>query len=580
MTKPGLKEMKRHVLFFGHAVARTREAQSMSREQLSRKSGVGLRMLERIETGAASPAGFGLDEICRIAGALRLRPCQLMERYEALLGTRKKTLRSLPYLALSLGLAAGLFLPGRTAAQNPAGGAAAKLLDAMRRDDNESLATRRWVFATGGGAELVNNLRGLGVNEIPNTSEMFAVTLLSENARGNLMELYERIIKENKSTLKPEKLFSEVVEAAKNDEPRVPFGDNKFLVLTPSISLDAGYAEGLLTKPTLASLRIPDTPENVKQLKSIAEDCLDGGNPRAPSSKTCYAAGLALAVKDNSSKGIVSIPKLPGAAYQSSVRPDAAEDAARPALKLPSVLHFCAEQCLTFTLENGQFVNYTVDYMNLPGQANEKRVLSVESFTPESVILRRTDYGSHGVTAVYSGPMEPGNNGAHGKGWSIAWGDALASPPGSHEERQAAVPQPPFAPTTPLAALLDLFLQSGDDTGEGVEDMQPGWIAPSPQQTMTGYHFAIDCFDANEVALLRARKAGDQGAPERFERGARKSWTFARRTGEQLGLTKEKMDSDFDEKNRPWGFDSMVQDEKYLQSTLANCRSLGLVYDN
>lgn len=118
MIRINREEMKRHVLFFGHAVSKTREARSMSREQLSRKSGVGLRMLERIETGDASPSGFGLDEICRIAGALKLKPCQLMERYEALIKEPRKSLRRLPWLAVSLGLI--LSLPGRIHAQGRA----------------------------------------------------------------------------------------------------------------------------------------------------------------------------------------------------------------------------------------------------------------------------------------------------------------------------------------------------------------------------------------------------------------------------------------------------------------------------
>jgi hypothetical protein len=181
-----------------------------------------------------------------------------------------------------------------------------KLLDTMRKDDSASLATRRWVFATGGGTELVNNLRDLGVNETPDASEMFGLTLLSENARGNLYELYSRIIKENHGIVKPEQLVSEIVEAAKNDEPQVPIGDNKNLVLTPSLSLDAGYTDGLLTKLTLEFLRIPDTPENIKQLKVVAEDCLDGDNPRAPDLKTCFAAGLTLAAKNNSTAALAA----------------------------------------------------------------------------------------------------------------------------------------------------------------------------------------------------------------------------------------------------------------------------------
>jgi transcriptional regulator with XRE-family HTH domain len=83
------EEMLRHVRLFGQAVAKTRGERGMSREKLAGKSGIGLRMLERIETGTARPDGFGLDEICKIARALRLRPYQLMERYEALLNGKR-----------------------------------------------------------------------------------------------------------------------------------------------------------------------------------------------------------------------------------------------------------------------------------------------------------------------------------------------------------------------------------------------------------------------------------------------------------------------------------------------------------
>ena len=180
------------------------------------------------------------------------------------------------------------------------------VLDAIRANNKESLATKRWVFATGGGAQLVQMLRSQGFSDPPDANEMFRLVLQREAALGNLMELYERLIKENNGTVKPDKLFTEIVEAAKNNEPKAPVGDNKDLVIRPSLSLDAGYTEGLLTKLTLESLRIPDTPENFKQLKVVAEDCLDGDNPRAPSSKTCYAAGLALAAKDNSSAALAA----------------------------------------------------------------------------------------------------------------------------------------------------------------------------------------------------------------------------------------------------------------------------------
>jgi hypothetical protein len=108
-----------------------------------------------------------------------------------------------------------------------------------------------------------------------------------------------------------------------------------------------------------------------------------------------------------------------------------AQKLATPA-KIPEVLHFCAAHCLTFKLEkDGKLHNYT----NLPGQQNEHRILTIDKFTAESVIIRRADTGTSPMTAVYTGQMEYGNNSLHGSGWSIAWGSALSQLPGSDEER-------------------------------------------------------------------------------------------------------------------------------------------------
>jgi hypothetical protein len=104
----------------------------------------------------------------------------------------------------------------------------------------------------------------------------------------------------------------------------------------------------------------------------------------------------------------------------------------------PNVMHFCAAHCLTFTLENGQYTNYT----NLPGQSGEKRVFAVENFTRESVIIHRTDYGSYPLTALYAGRMSSDGNSISGDGWKIVWGAALNTLPGSDEERDRGKPQP------------------------------------------------------------------------------------------------------------------------------------------
>ena len=101
-------------------------------------------------------------------------------------------------------------------------------------------------------------------------------------------------------------------------------------------------------------------------------------------------------------------------------------------IKLPSVIHFCAQHCLTFTLENGQFTNYT----NLLSQWNEKRVFAVERFRRELVIIHRTDTGSNPLTATYKGRMSDDGNSVSGNGWKITWGAALNTLPKDDKELQ------------------------------------------------------------------------------------------------------------------------------------------------
>jgi hypothetical protein len=98
-----------------------------------------------------------------------------------------------------------------------------------------------------------------------------------------------------------------------------------------------------------------------------------------------------------------------------------------PAIPIPHEMRFCGQNCLDFTLEgNNQLVNRT----NLPGQQNEKRVLTIEKFAPDSVIIHRVDTGSFPINGVtYEGKMEPGNNAVHGANWRIRWGDAIRSQP-------------------------------------------------------------------------------------------------------------------------------------------------------
>jgi hypothetical protein len=115
--------------------------------------------------------------------------------------------------------------------------------------------------------------------------------------------------------------------------------------------------------------------------------------------------------------------------------------------KLPAVLHFCAQHCATFTLENGH-------YVRTAGGANNGSltVMTVEKFTPDLVTIHRTDTGRFPGTAEYSGRPSDNGNTLSGNGWKITWGAALNTIPGSDEERAQRAQQAAGAQTarTPI----------------------------------------------------------------------------------------------------------------------------------
>jgi hypothetical protein len=89
---------------------------------------------------------------------------------------------------------------------------------------------------------------------------------------------------------------------------------------------------------------------------------------------------------------------------------------------LPPEMHFCAQQCADLKLENGHYY--------IPGAyGNGSSIWTVESFTRESVILRRVD--STGFTARYTGQMSSAGNSiinalANGSyTFLLTWGAAL-----------------------------------------------------------------------------------------------------------------------------------------------------------
>jgi transcriptional regulator with XRE-family HTH domain len=75
-----------HLKAFGTILTQCRRRGGLSREELAERAGVPVAMLESVERGR--PDGLGLHEICRIAKALGLEPCDLMRRYEAAVTAR------------------------------------------------------------------------------------------------------------------------------------------------------------------------------------------------------------------------------------------------------------------------------------------------------------------------------------------------------------------------------------------------------------------------------------------------------------------------------------------------------------
>lgn len=158
---------------------------------------------------------------------------------------------------------------------------------------------------------------------------------------------------------------------------------------------------------------------------------------------------------------------------------DQPTDAAQ-AIPLPPVLHFCAQHCLTFTREqDGTLVNRT----NLPGQSNEKRVFKIESFTPDSVIIHRTDYGSFPGEGTMTGRMQYGNSSAVGNGWAISWGKELDQLPKDDQERaiRAGIPSAPQQQAPPLALLFGVMAGIGASGGSSGGDL-PGRISSLEDQ--------------------------------------------------------------------------------------------------
>jgi len=70
---------------FGEAELQVRESAGMTMEELSRRTGINMKLLWSTENGSATGEDFGLSEICKIAKATGLKPSELMGIHEALI---------------------------------------------------------------------------------------------------------------------------------------------------------------------------------------------------------------------------------------------------------------------------------------------------------------------------------------------------------------------------------------------------------------------------------------------------------------------------------------------------------------
>jgi hypothetical protein len=143
------------------------------------------------------------------------------------------------------------------------------------------------------------------------------------------------------------------------------------------------------------------------------------------------------------------------------------------ASSLPTEMHFCGANCMTLLLDNGRY--FARDGLTDAKDCSEATcgTWTVESFTPDSVILHRHDpYSPYnkfsrpgiGWNVVVAGRMSPDGNSitnatvdGHPATFKLAWGSALSSVFGSNAQRDAAgglQPSPP-AQVTPADVYAD-----------------------------------------------------------------------------------------------------------------------------
>lgn len=117
-------------------------------------------------------------------------------------------------------------------------------------------------------------------------------------------------------------------------------------------------------------------------------------------------------------------------------------------MALPPIMHFCDVNCTTLKLERGRYVTVSNNNFTDPGWSD---IWEIEKFTPESVVLHRTETGRYAFSVRYHGQVSPeggrlvnatnpfGNYRGQPPYVALAWGSELGRVPGSNAERDAIV---------------------------------------------------------------------------------------------------------------------------------------------
>jgi len=173
-------------------------------------------------------------------------------------------------------------------------------------------------------------------------------------------------------------------------------------------------------------------------------------------------------------------------------------------ISLPPVMHFCAQHCLTFTrVKDNELVNYT----NLPGQKDEKRVFAIEKFTSDSVVIHRTDTGSYPLDSIMTGKMQYGDSSAAGNGWEISWGKELDQLPGDDSGLAIARQQPQQEQSMLMLLLLGAAL-FGDSPSAG--SSSSGSIVGGPNRRE---EYQAGCAAGYSSACARIGESAPLGKP-------------------------------------------------------------------